>query len=180
MGKLIINCGGMFSGKTTALQQQGERYLLAKKKVVFIKPSMDIRYSDLKIVTHAGREVEAYSVGVDTDLSEFKNYEVILIDEIQFFEKSILAAIDSLLKKGKTVIVAGLDMDFEGNPFTITSQLMGMADTVNKYKAICQECGEEATFSYRCDKSKEVIVLGEKDKYKPLCRRCFYENEKGK
>lgn len=174
MGKLIVNVGGMFSGKTTALMQQGERHILAKNKVIYVKPEMDNRYSEDFIVTHKGQKVQAVAMptsGLSTDL--FK-YEVILIDEVQFFDVQIVKEIEYLLELGKTVIVSGLDMDFKGEGFEVTMQLMAKADTVNKYKAVCEKCGEDATFSHRKGDSQEKVVLGEKDTYIPLCRKCFY------
>lgn len=178
MGKLIVNVGGMFSGKTTALIQQGERYILAKRKVVYVKPEIDNRYSEDSIVTHKGQGVEAISMPTEGLSAKVFNFDVILIDEVQFFDGRIVSEIEYLLQLGKTVIVSGLDMDFQGEGFEVTMKLMAKADVVNKYKAVCEECGEDATFSYRKNTSKEKVVLGEKDTYKPLCRKCYYNKQK--
>lgn len=179
MQKLIVNVGGMFSGKTTALLQQGERYLLAKKKVVYVKPQLDNRYSEDCIVTHKGQSVDAINMPVTGLAWTLIAYDVILIDEVQFFNKEVVRDIEDFLELGKTIIVSGLDMDFEGNGFEVTMQLMARADKIIKHKAVCEECGEDATFSYRTNKSKEVVLLGEKDFYVPLCRKCFYKKSKG-
>lgn len=179
MQKLIVNVGGMFSGKTTALLQQGERHLLAKKKVVYVKPQLDNRYSEERIVTHKGQGVDAINMPTHGLPWTLIAYDVILIDEVQFFDKKVVEDIEDFLVQGKTIIVSGLDMDFEGNGFEVTMQLMAKADKIIKHKAVCQECGEDATFSFRTTDSKELVLLGEKDSYIPLCRRCFYKRKEG-
>lgn len=173
MKKLIVNVGSMFSGKTTALIQQGERYLIAKKKVIYIKPSIDNRYSKDEIITHKGTKVKAVNSNTKYLSCSLEGYDVILIDEIQFFDKGIVKDIENLIRSGKTVVVSGLDMDYLGNPFETTMYLMGIADVVNKFKAICEFCGEDATYSHRICKSNEQILLGEKESYIPLCRNCY-------
>ena len=179
MQKLIVNVGGMFSGKTTALLQQGERYLLAKKKVAYVKPQLDNRYSENCFVTHKGQRVDAINVPTYGLPWNLILYDVILIDEIQFFDKNVVKDIEDFLVEGKTIIVSGLDMDFEGNGFEVVMQLMAQADKIIKHKAVCQECGEDATFSYRTSDSKELVLLGEKESYIPLCRECFYKKREG-
>lgn len=174
--KLTINCGSMFSGKSSELLRQGERHMLAGHKVTFIKPTIDNRYSEDKIVNHKGQSIEAISVKQSIEILQeniVKN-DVILIDEVQFFDNYLIKVISDLLKQNKTIYCSGLDMDFEGTPFEITSQLMAMADEVNKFRAVCDSCGEDANFSYKLTDSKSQIELGEKDKYIPLCRKCYY------
>ena len=178
--KLTINCGSMFSGKSTELIRQGERHLLAGHSVVFIKPKIDTRYSEDKIVNHKGIYINAIAIKnpikLITDKAIRRN-EVILIDEVQFFDQTIVRVILYLLKKGYVIYCSGLDMDFKGEPFNIVAQLMAMADEVNKFRAVCEKCGEDANFSYRKTKSNSLIALGGKDEYMPLCRKCFYEME---
>ena len=170
----------MFSGKTSALIQQGERYLRKKAgKVLYVKPAIDERYSKSEIVTHSGIKVDATvmpSFGLIYTVGE---YDIILIDEVQFFEKTILEDIKALLRKGKIVHVAGLDMDFKGEPFEITTYLMGIADEVNKFRAVCEECGEDATFSYKMKDNGERIDVGGAESYSPRCRKCFNKINKG-
>lgn len=177
--KLVVNVGGMFSGKSSELQRQGQRHILRGHKVFFVKPRIDNRYSSDEIVTHDGRKVEAFNV--DTD-GRFYNQipvgtDVILIDEVQFFEETLLEQIDYLLTSGYRVYCSGLDLDFEGNPFGITPLLMAKADEVNKLHAVCDKCGNDAWVTPRKNNNKETIQLGEKDEYFPLCRKCFYEHK---
>lgn len=173
--RLIVNCGGMFSGKSTNLIRQGERHLLADHRVVFIKPSLDTRYSKNAIVTHKGQKVESLN------MKDAKNFliekeilaaEVVLIDEVQFIDNAVYG-IQKLLELNKTIYCSGLDMDYLGVPFQTMASLMAMADEVNKFHAVCTSCGEDALFSHKLTSSKERIELGEKDKYTPLCRKCY-------
>lgn len=175
--KLIVNVGGMFSGKSTELQRQGTRHILRGHNVVYVKPRLDNRYSKDEIVTHDGRKAKAMSVdtqGLEMILGIPLNTEVILIDEVQFFEERLLDVIDVLLKSGIRIYCSGLDLDFEGNPFGITPLLMAKADEVNKLHAVCDECGNDAWVTPRITQDKEKVKLGEKDDYFPLCRSCFY------
>lgn len=176
--KLTVNCGGMFSGKSSELQRQGERHLIANHKVAFVKPALDNRYADEEIVNHKGYSVKAISIEKSVDIFTTPGIitqDVICIDEVQFFDDAIVACINSLLKLGKVVYCSGLDMDYAGKPFRIVADLMAMADEVNKFQAVCSDCGDDAIFSHRLDsESTAVIELGEKDKYKPLCRACYY------
>lgn len=177
-GKLTVNCGSMYSGKSSELLRQGERHLLAGHKVVFIKPAIDLRYAEDEIVTHTGARVEAIRVReidrIDT-ITQVLEADVVLIDEVQFFDNWLSMQIMELLDKGKEVYCSGLDMDFMGEPFSLTADLMARADVVNKFKAVCAGCGADATYSGKTNKaSKEKrIELGAKELYIPLCRKCF-------
>lgn len=172
---LIVNAGGMFSGKTSALLQQAERYEVANKSVVFIKPKRDKRYAENYVVAHTGYRRRAMVVDEckRLNLNLLKNYDVIAVDEVQFFNKGIIEDIGTLLEMEKLVLVSGLDMDYEGNGFEIVMELMARADVVHKHKAICKCCHRDATFSLRISKSSERILIGEKEDYIPLCRECF-------
>lgn len=173
MSKLIANVGGMFSGKTTALLQQGERHIRADKKVLYVKPEGENRYSESKIISHNGQQVDAMVMPRDKILFIVADYDVVLIDEVQFFKPSIMGDINAMLNDGIEIIVSGLDMDFEGKPFETTMLLMGIADEVKKHKSICKICKQDSHFSFRTNESKERELLGESDSYIPLCRKCY-------
>lgn len=176
--KLVINCGGMFSGKSTELMRQGERHMLAGHKVVFLKPQLDNRYAEDEIVNHKGQKVTAINITEQDNIlliNDVMYADVILVDEVQFMS-NIVPKIECLLKHGKTIYCSGLDMDYLGKPFVTVSTLMAMADEINKFHAVCSHCGEDAVFSKKLSKSQSRIELGEKDMYTPLCRKCYYEN----
>jgi thymidine kinase len=172
---LTVICGGMFAEKSTELQRRGKRLKRAGKEVLYVKPDFDNRYSEEEIVTHDGKKVPATSLSTDIPHVLFlmlpPKIDVILIDEVQFFHEDILRVIDHLLDDGLTVIVAGLDLDFEAKPFTITSNLMAKAEQVVKLHAVCTECGGDAWVSYKRPNGQR-IQLGT-DEYKPMCRKCF-------
>mgnify|MGYP001046349536 CR=1 FL=1 len=173
---LTVNTGAMFSGKSTLLISQGEKHMRAGQNVLYIKPSMDTRYSEDEIVTHSNLRVKAVAVDTSKPLEvDIDAYEVILIDEAQFFDKVILQSINGLLKAGKTIYVSCLDMDFKGQGFGTAMDLMAMADKVNKLKAICEECGEDAVMSGKRVENDSVVQLGAKDLYVPLCRKCYFD-----
>jgi thymidine kinase len=173
-GKLIVNVGGMFSGKSTELQRQGKRYALAGKKVAYYKPKLDNRYADEAIVTHDGKTVPAIPIADGLEILA-TTADVVLIDEVQFFDGSLIMAIEELLYAGIDVICSGLDMDRNGMPFGITPYLMAIADEVQKFRAVCADCGDEAWVSFGNFASDKQVELGSQEKYKPLCRSCFYE-----
>lgn len=175
--KLIVNCGSMFSGKSTALISQGQRYSLAGHKTVFLKPSIDVRWSIDEVVTHNHFGVPAIRVGANEsicDIEEVALADVVLIDEIQFFNMDeIMTDIEALLWFGKVVIVSGLDLDSNGKPFEITMQLMAKAETVNKFNAVCGHCGDNAWVSAKKTDDESRIQVGGAETYVPLCRTCF-------
>lgn len=178
--KLTMNVGSMFSGKSTELLRQGQKHLLAGHKVLFIKPQMDNRYSDDEIVTHDGQKVQSINLktfGRPTRLPEINDAQVILIDEIQFFMGIIWGEIEELLRQGKVIYCSGLDMDYRGEPFKTTAHLMAIADDVNKFKAVCADCGEDAYVTVKLTDSIEIVELGSQETYKPVCRSCFNKNE---
>lgn len=181
--KLVCNVGGMFASKSTALIAQGQRHMLAGHKVVYVKPAMDNRYSDDEIVTHDGKKVRALKVRTDGGILSFHdwltlfNADVILIDEIQFFDLKFVDDLNYFLMKGKVIYTSGLDMDFRGIPFPVTAHLMGMADEVIKYKAVCSNCGNDGYVTVKTSGSNDRLELGSKEKYQPVCRPCFYKFE---
>lgn len=176
MSTLTINTGTMFSGKSTLLIGQGEKHLKASQRVLYLKPSLDNRYSENEIVTHAGEKVRAVNVAVDTPLKEVVNpneVDVVLIDEVQFFDKTIVDSVWWLLEKGVQVYASGLDMSFMGEGFETSMHLMAIADKVNKLKAVCEECGNDSVVTGKRVIDTEVVQLGSKETYAPLCRKCY-------
>lgn len=182
MSKLVLNVGGMFSGKSTELIKQGQRHIYARQNVVFVKPEMDDRYSKDEIVTHDGKRIKAINYCGWLLLPEVLCADVILIDEIQFFPLDVFIQIKELLDDGKLIYISGLDKDYNGNAFTITERLMVEADVVNKLKAVCERCGEDASFTGKRKMERgndSVIELGEHETYLPLCRDCFNKHKEG-
>lgn len=178
---LTVIAGGMFAEKSTELQRRGKRLKRAGKKVMYFKPDFDNRYSNDEIVTHDGAKVKALNLSIENpmEIVEYLDHDVdaILIDEIQFFSNQIVEVIQGLLKAGKTVIVAGLDLDFEAKPFVITACLMSLAEEVVKLQAVCTECGTDSWVSYK-EPNGQRIQLGT-DEYKPMCRKCFNKKQQG-
>lgn len=173
-GFLEVITGSMFSGKTEELIRRLRRSQFAGLKVEIFKPSIDNRYSGDRIVSHDERSI--ISTAVDNPSSILLlagDVNVIGIDEAQFFDNSIVDVCNNLADNGIHVIVAGLDMDFMGNPFGPMPALLAVAEHITKVHAICMRCGNLAQYSYRKSQEEQIVVLGEKDKYEPLCRQCF-------
>lgn len=178
---LTVICGGMFAEKSTELQRRGKRLERAGKKVLYVKPDFDNRYSEDEIVTHDGARVKAVNVNTENPyelLDLAVGYDVICIDEVQFFSFSIVTVINGLLLRGQKVIAAGLDLDYKGEPFLNTTTLMGYAEDVVKLHAVCSQCGADSwvTAKHEDADSGERIQLGT-DEYYPLCRKCFNEKK---
>ncbi len=175
-GQIEVICGSMFSGKTEELIRRLNRALIARQKVEIFKPSIDTRYHHLDVVSHNESSIRSTPVNFAEDILLMSgDCDVIGIDEVQFFDDQIIRVAQKLANSGKRVILAGLDMDFEGNPFEPMPQLMAIAEYVTKVNAICMKCGDVAAFSYRLSDAKKKVVLGEKDVYEARCRKCFYE-----
>lgn len=174
--KIQVVCGPMFSGKTKTLISLISEHLKNRKKVVVFKPKLDDRYAEQAIVSHDKDEVPAYSVNRPAEILDlFHRADVVAIDEVQFFDPSITEVCETIADYGKTVIVAGLDLDYLGRPFGSMPQLMSLADEIIKLNSVCTFCSGRARFSHRVSKDQGVVVLGEKDKYVPLCRSCYNE-----
>lgn len=172
---LTVIMGGMFSEKTTELIRRGRRAKRAGKRVVYIKPAIDTRYSAEKIVSHDGVEVDSIVVGNENPLNVEElhdNYDVICIDEVQFMHESVVGILN-LLAVDRHVIVAGLDMTYNGSMFTTTTYLAAFAEEVVKLHAVCSDCGDDAWISHRTTESDDLIELGSDQEYRPLCRKCF-------
>lgn len=177
--RLIVHTGSMFSGKTSALINDIRRFSIANYKVGVFKPTTDSRYSIQNVCSHDKIEQESHSIQPNHEYDIIKKVHeegihVVGIDEVQFFnEKNILNCINRLLLDDITVIVAGLDMDFQSQPFGIMKELMPIADIVNKHHAVCVMCGRDGWVSHRTTNEDERLVVGTSDKYIPLCRKCF-------
>jgi thymidine kinase len=173
-GWVEVICGSMFSGKTEELIRRLRRAEFARQKVEIFKPGIDTRYDETNVVSHEGTTIRSTPVPSSSNLLLLAgDIEVVGIDEAQFFDDGLPAVCVQLAGQGVRVIIAGLDMDFQGRPFGPMPQLMTMAEFVTKVHAICMRCGDLATFSHRTTASKELVVLGETDSYEPLCRGCF-------
>ena len=167
-------CGSMFSGKTEELIRRLKRAKIANLKVEIFKPAIDVRYDVIKIVSHDENYIQSTPIdNSQTILLMAQGVDVVGLDEAQFFDDQITNVCDELAKRGVRVIVAGLDMDFMGNPFGQMPYLMAKADYVTKLHAICMKCGNIANYSYRIIPNEEQIMLGAKNAYEPRCRVCY-------
>ena len=173
-GVIEIITGSMFSGKTEELIRRLRRAQFAGLKVEIFKPSMDKRYSETRIVSHDEKSIVSTPVDHPSSIIMLSgDVDVVGIDEAQFFDLSIVDVCNKLADSGIRVIVAGLDIDFSGKPFGPMPALLAIAEFVTKVHAICMRCGNLAHYSFRKSDEEQVVVLGEKDKYEPLCRTCY-------
>ena len=179
VGSIEVIAGSMFSGKTEELIRRLKRAKIARQKVEIFKPSIDVRFSHTEVVSHDENSIQSTPVGNSANILLLTgNVDVIGIDEAQFFDKGLVEVSIKLADMGIRVIVAGLDMDFTGKPFGPIPDLMAIADDITKVHAICVKCGNVAQFSHRLSEKEQVVLLGEKDVYEPLCRGCFREINK--
>ena len=173
-GSIEVICGSMFSGKTEELIRRMKRAQFAKQKVEIYKPCIDVRYSEELVVSHDSHSIHSTPIDSPAKMLEIgSDVEVVGIDEAQFFDESIIEVVQSLANRGVRVIIAGLDTDFLGKPFGPMPALMAVAEEVQKVHAICVKCGSPANHSHRLSTSDQLVVLGEKDIYEPLCRHCY-------
>lgn len=176
-GWIEVICGSMFSGKTEELIRRLKRAQFARQKVEIFKPAIDVRYNDEKVISHDANEIRSTPVPAAANIPILADgCDVVGIDEAQFFDDEIVRVCNDLANKGVRVIVAGLDMDFKGNPFGPMPNLMATAEYVTKVHAICTRTGNLAQYSYRKAKSEAIILLGEVDEYEPLSRAAFYKS----
>lgn len=179
LGWIEVICGSMFSGKTEELIRRLKRAEFANQKILIFKPITDIRYSENKVVSHDSNEIESIPVANSKKIIELsKGVDVVALDEAQFFNNEVVDVCNKLANTGKRVIIAGLDMDFEGNPFGPMPNLMAIAEFVTKVHAICTETGNLANYSHRISKSKDLVLLGEREEYQPLSRAAFKDKLK--
>ena len=173
-GSVELITGSMFSGKTEELIRRLRRASFAGLKVEIFKPSLDKRYSGMKIVSHDEKSILSTPVdNASAILLLARDCDVIGIDEAQFFDPSIVEVCNNLANNGKRIVIAGLDMDFMGKPFGPMPSLLAIAEFVTKLHAICVRCGNLAQYSYRKSGGDQQVLLGKMDIYEPLCRRCF-------
>lgn len=179
VGWIEVVCGSMFSGKTEELIRRINRALIARQKVEIFKPSIDTRYHIEDVVSHNSASVRSRPVTYARDILEIVgNCDIVAIDEAQFFDAEIVEVCNELANRGKRVIIAGLDMDSEGNPFGPMPALMAVAEYVTKVQAICVVCGELANYSFRKVATPGQVLLGETDSYEARCRKHFLEGRK--
>lgn len=177
-GRIEVICGSMFSGKTEELIRRLRRAQFARQKIEIYKPTVDTRYSVEKVVSHDRNSISSTVVkSSDEILPLLGDTEVVGIDEAQFFDEGIVKVCDRMADMGIRVIVAGLDMDFEGKPFGPMPALCAIAEEVTKVHAICVRCGDLAYVSHRIVSDKQQVLLGEKGEYEPLCRHCYNKLE---
>jgi thymidine kinase len=181
VGWIEVICGCMFSGKTEELIRRLNRAIIAKQKVEIFKPVSDTRYDETAIVSHNENTIRSTAVNFASDILLLAgDCDVVGLDEAQFFDPAIVQVCNTLANGGKRVIVAGLDMDFEGKPFGSMPNLLAIAEFVTKVHAICARTGELASFSFRLTESKEQVMLGEKGAYEARSRRAFMRGMKSK
>lgn len=174
-GSIEVICGSMFSGKTEELLRRLKRAKIAKQEIEIFKPAIDVRYSDVDVISHDKNSIPSTVVEHSSNILLLSsNIEVVGIDEAQFFDIGLVDVCQQLADQGIRVIVAGLDMDFKRNPFGPMPALCAIADDVKKVHAICVECGRLANYSYRLvSNNDKQVMLGELQEYKPLCRLCY-------
>ncbi|SHE71248.1 thymidine kinase [Mariniphaga anaerophila] len=178
-GSIEVVTGSMFSGKTEELIRRLKRAKFAKQKVEIYKPAIDVRYSETEVVSHDENAIRSTPVENSANILLLSgNVDVVGIDEAQFFDKGLTDVVVKLANMGVRVIVAGLDMNFKGEPFGPMPEIMSVADYVSKVHAICMRCGSIAQFSHRTSEKEQVVLLGEKEVYEPLCRSCYLKTKK--
>lgn len=177
-GTLTVYYGSMFSGKSGALIEDIKRFDIAGFKTVVVKPQRDDRRGVDLVTTHDGKKIEAKPIEVGHEIYWWsEEADVIGIDEVQFFDFDIVQIIEGLIEDGKTVVVAGLDMDYQKKPFEITAYLACMADNAEKLQGVCVECGNDGVFSHRTKDTEERLVVGGSETYECLCRECMSHKE---
>ena len=178
-GWIEVICGSMFSGKTEELIRRLKRAKIANKGVEIFKPAVDTRYDEEEVVSHDRNSIRSTPVSHSENILLLADgVEVIGIDEAQFFDAELVSVCEKLAKKGSRVIIAGLDMDFQGKPFGPMPNLLAVADYITKVHAICMVCGDIALHSYRKVNIDSTVLLGETESYEPRCRKCFHEGSK--
>ena len=175
-GSIEVVCGSMFSGKTEELIRRLNRARIAKLKVEIFSPRADTRYLENALVSHNANSIPSTPVeNASSILLLASDVHVVGIDEAQFFDDELPDVCNLLANRGVRVIVAGLDMDFKGQPFGPMPAIMAMADSVTKLQAVCVQCGNPATYSFRLVTDEGKILLGEKEVYEPRCRVCYHD-----
>lgn len=175
-GWIEVICGSMFSGKTEELIRRLKRAQFAKQKVEIFKPAIDTRYDDEMVVSHDSNQIRSTPVTAAVNIPILAtDVDVVGIDEAQFFDDEIVRVCNDLANRGVRVIVAGLDMDFKGNPFGPMPALMATAEYVTKVHAVCTKTGNLAHYSHRTVANDDLVLLGEVQEYEPLSRAAYYK-----
>lgn len=175
-GWIEVICGSMFSGKTEELIRRLKRAKFARQKVEIFKPQVDTRFDDDQVVSHDSNYIRSTAVPAAANIPILADdCDVVGIDEAQFFDDEIVQVCNDLANRGVRVIVAGLDMDYKGNPFGPMPALMATAEYVTKVHAVCPRTGNLANYSFRKAKSDDLVLLGETEEYEPLSRAAFYK-----
>lgn len=175
-GWIEVICGSMFSGKTEELIRRLKRAQFAKQRIEIFKPEVDNRYDDELVTSHDQNQIRSTPVPAAANIPILaSDCDVVGIDEAQFFDSEIVQVCNDLANRGIRVIVAGLDMDFKGNPFGPMPALMATAEYVTKVHAVCTKTGNLAQYSHRTSKEDSLVVLGEKEVYEPLSRAAFFK-----
>jgi len=173
-GWIEVITGSMFSGKTEELIRRLKRATIAMQKVEIFKPQIDVRYSEDEVISHDENAIRSTPVSTAGNILLLANdVDVVAVDEAQFFDMGLIEVCNSLANMGIRVVVAGLDMDFLGRPFGPIPGLIATAEYVTKVHAICVRCGYLAHHTHRKLKADKLVLLGEKDLYEPLCRKCY-------
>lgn len=173
-GWIEVICGSMFSGKTEELIRRLKRAKIANQRVKIFKSAVDIRYHQQNIVSHDHNNLESIPVAQAVEILKIvDDAEVVGIDEAQFFDSEISHVCNQLANQGVRVVIAGLDIDYLGQPFGAMPALLAIAEYVTKVQAVCMSCGQPAYVSHRKISGGGQVVLGEKDIYEPLCRCCY-------
>jgi thymidine kinase len=175
-GWIEVICGSMFSGKTEELIRRLKRAKIARLNVEIFKPDIDNRYHEQHVVSHDSNMIHSTAVPSSSNILLLaSDVDVVGIDEAQFFDEGLVEVCTTLANSGVRVVIAGLDMDYTGKPFGVMPKLMAVAEFVTKVHAICVQCGHIANHSHRTSDEEKIVLLGETDKYEPLCRDCFHK-----
>ena len=179
-GKIEVICGSMFSGKTEELIIRIVEAKLNRLRIIVFKPTKDSRNPNDKIVSHSKAKIKAKSIDNSKEIlsKKYSSFDVIGIDEAQFFDMDLVDVCNSIANQGKRVIVSGLDMDYSGKPFGPMPYLMACADEITKLHAICNETGGMANYSYRKKENNQQFLIGENDDYEALSRSAFINKMK--
>ena len=179
-GWIEVIVGSMFSGKTEELIRRLTRARIARQRVEIFKPEIDKRYDDVNVVSHNENSIRSIPIqNASQILLYIDGMDVVGIDEAQFLDDDLPSVCNYIANQGIRVVVAGLDMDFQGKPFGPIPALMATAEYVTKVHAICMRCGDLAHYSHRTSASEKLVLLGEMDIYEPLCRKCFTDSKTG-
>ncbi|KOX90489.1 Thymidine kinase [Thermus aquaticus] len=179
-GWIEVIAGPMFSGKSEELIRRVRRALIARQSVLVFKPRLDNRYHESHVVSHDGKQVAAIPVESAAEMEAHLDPlpQVVAVDEVQFLDRGLLPLVERLAAQGVRVILAGLDLDFRGEPFGLMPELLARAEFVEKLSAICPRCGAPATRTQRLVNGKParysdpVILVGAEEHYEPRCRAC--------